>query len=86
MQDLKALVVMEDELTSPESHDTTKDKVIKTITGMATWGEKLEELKIEEVTPMSKVEECIVQLCKEMEATVVNKKIIKSWKTMCSSC
>ena len=40
---------------------------------------------------MSKVEECIVQLCKEMEATIVNKKIKNkenqknSWKTMCSS-
>ena len=39
---------------------------------------------------MSKVEECIIQLCKEMEATIVNKKfkkiIIKSSMTMCSSC
>ena len=26
---------------------------------------------------MSKVEECIVQLCKEMEATIVNKKFKK---------
>ena len=42
---------------------------------MAPWGDMHEELKIEEVTPMSKVEECIVQLCKEMEATIVNKKI-----------
>ena len=30
-----------------------------------------EELKIEEVTPMSKVEEYIIQLNKEMEATIV---------------
>ena len=44
---------------------------------MAPWSEKLEDLKIEEVTPMSKVEEFIVQLCKEMEATIVNKKFKK---------
>ena len=35
MQDLKALVVMEDEPTSPESHDMTKDEVLKTISEMA---------------------------------------------------
>ena len=29
-QDLKALVVMEDESSSPESHDTTKYEVLKT--------------------------------------------------------
>ena len=29
---------------------------------------------------MSKVEECIVQLCKEMEATIVNKKKKKKKK------
>ena len=33
-QDLKALVVMEDELTSLESHDMTKDEVLKTIPKM----------------------------------------------------
>ena len=41
---------------------------------MAPRGEKLEELKIEEVTPMSNVEEYIIQLNKEIEATIVNKK------------
>ena len=46
-----------------------------------------EELKIEEVTPMSKVEEHIIQLNKEMGATIVTHKEKKrSWKTMCSSC
>ena len=34
VQDLKAIVVMEDEPTSPESHDTTKDEVLKTISEM----------------------------------------------------
>ena len=33
-----------------------------------------EEFKIAKVTSMSKVEECIVQLSKEMEATIVNQK------------
>ena len=51
---------MEDEPTSPESHDTTKDEVLKTIPEMAHWGDILEELKIEEVTPTSKVEEYII--------------------------
>ena len=64
-QDLKALVVMKDEPTSPESCDTTKDEVLKTIMEMAPWGDMHEELKIEEVTPFSKVEECIFQLNKD---------------------
>ena len=35
VQDLKALVVMEDEPTSSESHDTIKEKVLKAIPEMA---------------------------------------------------
>ena len=34
-QDLKAFVVMEDEPTSPESHEKTIDEVVKTIPEMA---------------------------------------------------
>ena len=60
-QELKELVVREDELTSPESHDTTKDEVLKTIPKMAPWGEIHEVFKIARVTPMSKSKECIVQ-------------------------
>ena len=67
-QDLKALVVMEDELTSPESYYMTKDKVLKAIPEMAPWGDMHKELKFEEITPMSKMEEYIIQLNKEMEA------------------
>ena len=52
-------------------------EVVKTIPEMAPWGEMYKDLDIVKVTPMSKVEECIVQLCKEMEATIVNKKIKK---------
>ena len=66
VQDLKALVLMEDEPTSPESHDTIKEEVLKAILEMAPWGDMHEELKIEEVTSMSKVDEFIIQLNKEM--------------------
>ena len=59
-KNLRILVVKEDEPTSPKSQEKIKYEVVKTILEMATWGEKLEELKIEEVTPLSKVEECIV--------------------------
>ena len=76
---MKALVVMEDESTSPKSHEMTKDKVLKTILEMAPWGD-MHELKIEEVTPMSKVKEYIIQLNKEMEATIVTRKEKKSKK------
>ena len=55
-------------------HDTTKDEVLKTILEMAPWGEMHEEFKIARVTLMSKLEECIVQLSKETETTIVNKK------------
>ena len=65
---------MEDEPTSPESHDMIKNEVLNTIPEMAPWGDMHEELKIEEVTPMSKVEECICQLNKEMKATIVKQK------------
>ena len=44
---------------------------------MTPWGEMHEEFKIARVTPMSKLEECTVQLSKELEATIVNKKIKK---------
>ena len=71
---MKAFVVIEDEPTSSKSHDTIKDEVLKTIREMAPWGDMHEELKIEEVTPMSKVEERIFQLNKEMEATIVKQK------------
>ena len=74
VQDLKALVVKEDEQNSLESHDTTKDEVLRATRKMASWGDMCEELKIEEVTPMSKVEEYIIHLNKEMEATIVTHK------------
>ena len=50
---------------------------------MDSWGDMHEELKIEDVTPMSKVEEYIIQLNKEMKATIVThrekKKIVEDY-------
>ena len=73
-QDLKAFIVMEDEPTSLESHDTIKDEVLNTIPEMASWGDMHEELKNEEVTLISKVEEYIFQLNKKIDATIVKQK------------
>ena len=50
----------EDESTSSESHEKIKDEVVNTTPEMAPWGETYEELKNEEVTPIPKVEECII--------------------------
>ena len=47
---------------------------------MAPWGETHEELKNEKMTPIPKVEECTIQLFKEMKATIVNKKKIGNLK------
>ena len=58
--ELEDLVVMEDDPTSPKSHEMIKDEVVGTIPKMAPWGDMHEELKIEEVTPMSKAKEYIV--------------------------
>ena len=73
-QILETLVVKEDESTSPESHEKINDEVVKTILEMAPWGERHEELKNEKITPIPKAGECTVQLFKDMEATIVNKK------------
>ena len=75
-QEWKTLVAKEDELTSPESHDMIKE-VVKTILMMAPRGEIYEDFDIEKVTPMPKVEDYISQLNKEIETTIVNKKIKK---------
>ena len=73
-KELKDLVVKEDELTSLKSHEKIKDDVIKTTSEMAPLGEMHEESKIAKVTPMSKVEECTIQMSKEMGTTIVIKK------------
>ena len=46
-------------------------EVLKTVPKMASWGDMHEELKTKELNPMSKVEECIILLNKEMGATMV---------------
>ena len=73
-EEWKTLVAKDDEPTFSESHDTTKE-VVKTIPEMTPWGEMYEDFDIAKVTPISKVEEYIIQLNKEIEATIVNKKI-----------
>ena len=55
----KTLVAKKDDPIAPESHDTEKE-VVKTIMKLAPWGEMYENFDIAKVTPMSKVEECIV--------------------------
>ena len=74
-KELKDLVMKEDESTSLESHEKIKDDIVKTTPEMAPWGEIHEELKNEKITPISKIEECTMQLYVEVEATIVNKKI-----------
>ena len=76
-QTFETLVVKEDEPTSPESHEKINYEVVNTISEMALWGEMHEELKIEKMTPIPKVEGCTMQLFKEKKATIVNKKIKK---------
>ena len=44
---------------------------------MASWGEMHEELKNEKMTHIPKAEECTIQLFKEKETTIVNKKKTK---------
>ena len=51
---------------------------------MASWGEMHEELKNEKMTLIPKVEECTIQLFKEIEATTVNKKKKKDLGRQCA--
>ena len=74
-QILRTLVVKDDQPTFPKSHEKTNNEVVKTIREMATWGEMHEELKNEKMAPILKAEECTIQFFKEVEATIVNKKI-----------
>ena len=77
VQILETLVVKKDEETSPESQEKINDEVVKTILETTPWGEMHEELKNEKTTSIPKTEDCTIQLFKEMEATIVNKKIKK---------
>ena len=74
-QTSKALVKKEEEEpASPESHEKTNDEVVKTIPKMAPSSEMREGLKNEKMTPILQAGKCTIQLFKEMEATIVNKK------------
>ena len=77
-QTLKDLVAKEEEeSTPPESHGKIKDEIVKTMPEMTLWGKMHEAMKNEKITPTSEVDEYIIQLFKEMETIVVNKKIKK---------
>ena len=71
--ELKKLVAKEDEPTSPETK-LKREEVIKTFPEMTLWGEVYKELKNKKMTPMFEVDEYIVQLNNELEATIVNHK------------
>ena len=43
----KALLIKEDESTSPKSHKMIKYEVLKTIRDMTSWSDMIKELKIE---------------------------------------
>ena len=83
----------EKESTSPESYEKVKEEVVETFPEMTLWGEMHEELKNEKTIPNSEVDEYIIHLNNELRGTIVNKKlkkiekkkIIRLWKTMCSS-
>ena len=51
-----------------------KKEVVKTFPEMTLWGEVFKEMKNKKITPMSEVDEYIVKLNKELEATIVNQK------------
>ena len=70
--ELKELVAKEYESTSLELNE--KREVVKNFPEMTLWGEVYMELKNKKITPMFEVDEYIVQLNKELEATIVNKK------------
>ena len=61
-QILETLVVKEDEPTSPESHEKTNDEVVKTIPEMTFWVPMHEEMKNENKTPTSEVDEYFIHL------------------------
>ena len=64
----------EEESTSLESHEKIKDEVVKTILEMTLWGEMHEELKNENMTPISEVDEYIIHLNNELKGNIVKKK------------
>ena len=81
---LEALAVKEDKPTSLDLYEKINDEVVKTIMEMAPWRKMHEELKNEKMTHIPKAEECTIQLFKEMEATIVNKRKKKDLRRLCA--
>ena len=79
---LETLVAKEDEPTSLESHEKTNDEVVKTIPEMTLWVPMHEEVKNENKTPTSEVDEYIIHLNNEMRGIIVKIKMkkIKKYK------
>ena len=76
-RELRELVVKEEGSTCPKPKE--KRKAIKTILEMIIWGDVHEKLENEKITPISEVDEIILELIKIRRATMV-KKALKSLK------
>ena len=79
-QILETLVVNEEESTSPELHEKTNDEVVKTIMEMNFWVPMHEEVKNENKTLTSEVDEYIIHLNNELRGIIVKKKKRKKKK------
>ena len=73
-QILKTLVLNEEESTSPELHEKTNGKVVKTIPEMTFWVPMHEEVKNKKETLTSEVDEYIIHLNNELRRIIVKKK------------
>ena len=74
-QIFETLDVKEDEPTSPESHEKTTDKVVKTIPEMTFWVPMHETVKNEKTKPpTAEVDEYIIHLKIELRGIIVMKK------------
>ena len=69
---LNEIVGKEKESTSPKQHKM-KIEVDKTIPEMTLWGDVHEKVKNEKLTPISKVDETILELMESESATKVKK-------------
>ena len=76
-QIMETLVVKEVEPTSLESHEKTNYEVMKTIPDMTLWVPMHEEVKNENKTITSKVDEYIIHLNNELRGIIIKKKKMK---------
>ena len=70
----------DDEPNSPESHEKTNDEIVKTIPKMTLWVPMHEEVKNENKTPTSEVDEYIIHLNNEVRGIIVKIKMKKNRK------